>query len=148
MSLMRSDRQVALNDLHLAMRESADLYESTAGFLQEPGASALCKALAAERLRLAEQLEREIRAEGELPREPDPDKEAAEQLQQRLETLFAESQVAGVISHRLEAERALWAFVQSDELNILEGESARLLADCRQSVRDAQDKLKTFIGEP
>lgn len=145
MSLIRSDRQVALNDLHLAMRESADLYEYTADFLQEPEARALCKALAAERLRLAEQLEQEIRAEDELPREPDPDKEAAEQIQQRLETLFAENQVFGVISHRLEAERVLREMMKKGELSVLEEKSAKLLAACRESVSDAQGRLQAFL---
>lgn len=146
MSLMRSDRQVALNDLHLAMQESADLYEYTAGFLQEPAAAELCKALAGDRARLAKLLEQAIRAEGELPSEPDPDKEAAEQLQQRLETLFAEDQVSGVISHRLEAERALKTFVQRDEFEVLEEKSSSLLEDCRQAVDTAVAKLDAFLG--
>ncbi|WP_078083796.1 hypothetical protein [Microbulbifer mangrovi] len=145
MSLMRSDRQVALNDLHLAMQESADLYEYTAGFLQDPAASEICKSLARERSKLALQLARELRSEGELPSEPDRDKETAEQLQQRLETLFAEDRVRGVIAHRLQAEKTLQALVQSDDFNVLEERSSPLLAECRLAIDDAANKLAAFL---
>ncbi|QKX18050.1 hypothetical protein [Microbulbifer sp. YPW1] len=148
MTLMRSDRQVALRDLHLAMQESADLYQCTAEFLQDSAASKICNTLANERLRLAEQLEQEIRAEGELPSEPDRDKEAIEELQQRLETLFTEDQVAGVMGHRLEAERGMQAFLHNEDLSVLEEESSSLLAECRGAVDGAINRLVEFLGEP
>lgn len=148
MTLMRSDRQVALRDLHLAMQESADLYQCTAAFLQDSAASEICNTLANERLRLAEQLEQEIRAEGELPSEPDRDKEAIEELQQRLETLFAEDQVAGVMGHRLEAEKGLQAFLRNEDLSVLEEEPSSLLTECRGAVDGAISRLLEFLGEP
>ncbi|WP_066963900.1 DUF2383 domain-containing protein [Microbulbifer sp. Q7] len=147
MSLMRTDRQMALNDLHLAMQESADIYQQTAQFLQDPAASALCKSLASDRERLAEQIAEEIRDEGELPSAPDRDKETLELLEQRLETLFAQDQVAGVITHRLEGEKALAARVRSEDFTALEAQSPALLNDCRQSVEGAVARLSDYLGE-
>ena len=72
-------------------------------------------------------------------------KETAEQLQQRLEALFAEDQVSGVISHRLEVERVLKAFVQRDEFEVLKEKSSSLLEDCRQAVDTAVAKLDAFL---
>lgn len=146
MSILRSDVQVALNDLHMALQQSADYYHFAADYLKDAPAGAVCEQLAAARDDLAKQAVAAIRATGELPSEPDRDRETTEELRERLASLLARDAVTGVLNHRLEAEKTLRAFLDSDALAPLESGHAQLLKDCQKSNEHALDVLTPLVS--
>ncbi|MCK7597393.1 hypothetical protein M0G74_08950 [Microbulbifer sp. CAU 1566] len=147
MGIFRSDVQVALNDLHLALQESADHYRFAAEFLGESPACQVCEQLAGAREALALKVADLIRAAGELPSEPDRDLEAAAQLRQQFEALFSEDAAAGVVRQRIRSEMDLENLLKGDVVSPLEAEHAALLRDCRNSAERAL-KLMAPLADP
>ncbi|HUO83368.1 MAG TPA: hypothetical protein VM616_10995 [Gammaproteobacteria bacterium] len=82
--MLMNDKQVAVNDVILRLREAADHYAHAARAIED---DRLAKRFA-ERCRsladMAAGLESHIRRLGELPRRPDPEREALEELLMRL----------------------------------------------------------------
>lgn len=142
MDLFRSDVQVALNDLHVALQESADHYRFAVEYLGESPACSVCEQLADAREALAAQVAEAIRASGELPGEPDRDLETASQLRQQFETLLANDAVSGVVGQRLRAEKELQGLLKSDRLSALEAEHGALLRRCMSSAEQAIELLE------
>src|SRR5690606_25542466 len=97
MSIIRSDKEVALNDLLVAARESVDHYQDAADFLQEHDVSKAFINIAMGREPLLSQIENAIRALGDLPSVPDPDKETGAMLIQHAGALLTDNYVSDVI---------------------------------------------------
>ena len=142
MTILRSKREAALNDLHVSLKQSADHFRDAAEFLQDDAASALCRTLAGERDELANDVAATIRADGELPSAPDPDLETGEQLLNRLQGLFSADQTREILQQRCEAERELLAFLRGDESASLRNEDEPLLQRCCRSVESAIARLQ------
>lgn len=146
MTLLRNDVQLALNDLHKALRYSVDQYRDAAEFLDDTEASTLCDKLAKEREALASEVAAEIRSRGELPAAPDSDREAGEQLLQRLETLFSSDQTREVVERRRGAEREFMQMFEGEELAAMEADCGELKTRCRESVARALESLTTLMN--
>ncbi|MFV8782395.1 hypothetical protein ACNKU7_08225 [Microbulbifer sp. SA54] len=140
MSILRDDAQVALHDLYIALRESIDLYQFAGEYLHGAAAKT-CASIAADRTELAARVAEAIRATGDLPAEPDRDRETAEKLREQLDALFADDREEGIIEHRRRAERELLALLDGETLSELGGGYADLLAQCRTSVTVALEQL-------
>ena len=145
MTLLRNDVQLALNDLHRALRYSVDQYRDAAEFLDDSEASAFCDKLAKEREALASEVAAEIRSRGDLPAAPDSDREAGEQLLQRLETLFSADQTREVLERRRDAEREFMQMFEEEELAAMEADCGALKTRCRESVEQALASLAPFL---
>ena len=141
MSILRSDTQVALNDLHRSLQESADHYRYAADTLQDAAASGACKKIAEERRALAGQAADAIRETGELPGEPDPDREAAEQIRERLEAMIGDDEVSAVVAHRLQGEEELLRILEREVSPVLGDNHSALLVQCRESIAHARRLL-------
>lgn len=74
--LLRDDRQMAVNDVETLCVEAADHYAAAAGRVQDAQVATLFSDLALQYRQFAAALARHIRASGDLPQQPDPDKEA------------------------------------------------------------------------
>ncbi|SDZ78200.1 hypothetical protein [Microbulbifer marinus] len=144
MALIRSESQAALNDLHVALKHSADNYRDAAEFLDDEPASEFFRKVAAERDSLAAEVEQAIRAENDLPSEPDRDLEAGEQLLHRLESLFAPDQTGEVIEQRRQDDLDLLAQIDGEELKALEQDYGELKASCRKKVTATVDALNDW----
>ncbi|WP_250462367.1 hypothetical protein [Microbulbifer litoralis] len=142
MSLIRNETQTALGQLHIALQHSADCYRHTAEFLDDASVGGQFIDIAAGRERLAARVAEAIRATGDLPSEPDPDRETGEQLLSRLRSLFSADQVQEVTEQRLEADRELAAQLDGGELAVLEDEYGPLMADCREAVKETIAALR------
>lgn len=137
MTLIRDERETALNDLHMAFRHSADNYRDAAEFLDDPDASHRCEAIARERDALADSAADEIRALGELPSVPDRDRETGEQLLQRLGAMFSPDETSRVLEQRRDADRELLGWLRGDELTPLQKDYSELLKRCEGQVEQA-----------
>lgn len=146
MGIFRSDVQVALNDLHVALQESADHYRFAMEYLGDSPAYRVCEQLAHAREELAAEVVGAIRASGELPSEPDRDLETAAQLRQQFEALLAEDAVAGLVRQRLRSEKELQRFLGGDALSPLEAEHGALLQRCINSTERAIELLEPMAA--
>lgn len=107
MSLIRTDEEVALNDLLIASRESVDHCRDAAEFLDEKDITDVLRAIASQREPFIARFEQAIRAMGELPSVPDPDKEAGTMLIHHASAFLSEDYSSEVIEQRLNAEATL-----------------------------------------
>jgi hypothetical protein len=105
MSILRSDKEVALNDLLVAIRESVDHYRDASAFLDAGNLTQLLASIGARREAFIPPLENAVRALGDLPSVPDPDKETGAMLVHHAAALLSENYAANVINQRLEAEQ-------------------------------------------
>lgn len=144
MSLFRSDIQVALHTLHVAMQESADNYEFVAGNLEDPQVVKICVSIARQRNAIAEEIVAAIRDTGELPGEPDRDKEVALEIRAWVEALFADDQTGAVIEYHRQGERDLQALLNGGSLDVLEASYQSLLGSCRASIDEALGLLSSI----
>lgn len=108
--MLREQSQVALDNVVVMASKSADLYESEADRVSNDTA-ALFRTLAARRRAVAEQLANVLRRSGELPGEPDRDRETLEEIMVRLKTIIASDEEAELLQIREEGENELAAAV-------------------------------------
>lgn len=145
MSLIRNDRQLALHDLLIAIQESADHFQDAAEFLGEHQVSVYFKQFAKQRLILAARLEEAIRAEGDLPPAPDPDKETSSIMFEHLLANLSTREAARIIEHRLDGEQDIRELVQSAIESGLDEPHPALVKDLRENnaliLQSLQDLL-------
>lgn len=116
MNILRSEQQVALQQLYRLLQESIDHYQDSAEFVDDDVTAQLFTRIASEREPLVEQLAQAIRDTDDLPAAPDADKETGAQLLHRLHAWFTADQTRDVVEQRLEAETEL-AQVLADSHN-------------------------------
>lgn len=139
--MLRSDAQVALHDLLEALREAADVYGDDAEALEEGDLAQLCRQLALRRERLADAVATEIRRYGDLPTEPDADRETLHRLGNRLRTLFSQHERSSVLRERMDAEAAL-ARLAEGALGQLDDQASReLVEQVRRDAAEAEQAL-------
>ncbi|WP_041522118.1 hypothetical protein [Gilvimarinus agarilyticus] len=143
MSVLRTELQVALNDLHVALMESADHYRYAAEFVTDERTGKLFETLAEARDLLADEAEEAIRDAGDLPSVPDADRETGEHLLQRLEAVFSADQAADVMAQRLEGEQEFEHLIKAPEMEVIDKDYPTLRRACLQSIEVAREKLKT-----
>ncbi|WP_049722838.1 hypothetical protein [Gilvimarinus polysaccharolyticus] len=141
MSVLRNDVQVALNDLHVALMQSADHYRYAAEFVTDKLTCELFDTIAHARDLLAKEAEEAVRNSGDLPSVPDADRETGEQLLQRLEAAFSAHETEGVIYQRLEAESQLEQLLQTPELTVIDKDYPTLRRACLQGIEVARESL-------
>lgn len=142
MSLLRNDIQVALQWLHEWAQETMSHFRFVADHDIGKSSAALCRELAAERELLSSQLAAAIRETGDLPAGPDPDREAALQLQEQLADVLSEQGGEAMLEHCRSREESLLEQV-SREAGVLDGtEYAELLVTCKRSAEKAASGLR------
>lgn len=105
--MLRSDREVALNDLLEAADAAARQYEQAAETSRHVELAALFAELAPTRRLLERRLTERIRGLGALPHAPDPDREAARQVVARLRAALSPDEERTLIEECEEADRRL-----------------------------------------
>lgn len=144
--MLRTESQVALQDLLEALRTAADQYADNAEVLAESELAELCRALALRRGQQAQAVADELRRGGDLPGEPDADRETLQRLGQRLRTLVAGNERAVVARDRLDAETAL-AELAAQAAGLVTAPSAQaLLADIRRDCEQTRAALQRFAA--
>lgn len=141
--MFRSDAQVALNDLLVALRESADLYADDAELADgAPELAALFETLARRRSELGEELAAQVRKSGDLPRLPDADRETLLRLGNRFRSRMAPNALDELIGDRLAAEGELAQRVAEALCAVGAPEPRLLLNQLQREVGAARRRLE------
>lgn len=106
MSFFRTDGQAALNSLLVAARETLDHYRDAAE-LSEENLGQILRSISGKRREFIHKLEDAVRATGDLPTMPDPDKEAGEMLVHHIVALIKSDYTANILEQRMDAEKTL-----------------------------------------
>ncbi|MBC6905452.1 hypothetical protein DWB84_08290 [Saccharophagus sp. K07] len=146
MTFIRTDEQVALNDLLVAIQKSADLLRDAASFLDDANTEHELLQLAERREMVSADLARAIRALDDMPSAPDPDAEATEKLLQRISAIFSgEKSQQAVLQQRLQTEERLSALLEDVQGRNVGRQFDDLLYEVKESIREVTLHLKELM---
>lgn len=131
-----SETEVALNEVLVACRESIDHYEDAINLINDDDKAALFRSITNQRQSLIERLATAIRELGDLPSEPDPDKETGSIIIEHLGASLVADDAEYIVSHRIKAEENLQSLIDNArEMEAELNESHRaLLLDLSKQV--------------
>lgn len=140
MTLLRSDAEVALNDLLVNCRKVAAQYRDSADHLEGRTSSVLAQ-LAEEHDGASRRLEQAIYRHGDLPSGTNEDRETLEQLYHRVHARLSEDEEADLVQQLLQLEQAfgqrLAELIASEQV----GSDTDLLHDLLKQTRVAVARL-------
>lgn len=142
MNLLRTGKEVALNDLLVASRETADHYQDALEYLGDHHIIPALRDIMQERLEVIERIEQAIRALGDLPSMPDPDRETGEMLLHHVTAALSSDSATEILEQRLKAERHLLALLQACKDVGLSSDQPQLLQEMEQQVHQVITRLE------
>ncbi len=146
MNLIRTDQQVALNDLLVATEKSADLLRDAAQFLDGSQMEHELEQLAERRDMVTRDLQQAIRALDDMPSAPDPDAESTEKLLHRISAIFSgEKSRETTIRQRLATEDQLSTLLTQVQGRELGEEFDPLLYELKESIREVTLHLQQLL---
>jgi len=146
MNLIRTDQQVALNDLLVATEKSADLLRDAAQFLDGSQMEHELEQLAERRDMVTRDLQQAIRALDDMPSAPDPDAESTEKLLHRISAIFSgEKSRETTIRQRLTTEEQLSTLLGEVQGRELGEEFDPLLYELKESIREVTLHLQQLL---
>jgi uncharacterized protein (TIGR02284 family) len=145
--MLRSEAQVALHDLLEALREAVDLYTDDAEVLGSGALADLCRELALRRERLSAAVADEVSRHGDLPSEPDADRETLHRIGNRLRAAVSGHDRDVILRDRLDAESELERAAQHALEVVTEPASRAVLEDVHRDVRQARRQLDALRGQ-
>src|SRR5690606_33663912 len=113
MSLLRTEKQVAFNNLLVAVVETMDDYEDFADVIDDPQIAEKFRTFMQERKTLAAQLETVIRQLDDLPSPPDADKEDLGKLVHRIRAALFENEIPRALNELIDDEQQMLELAQS-----------------------------------
>lgn len=140
--MLRDDRQVAMTEVGVACRESADLYRAAAERVADADLQTLFAELADQREARAEQIDEQIRQLGDLPSLPDPDWESVESLLERLREGLSADERRTLLAERAEAEQALLARIAEALALDLPAATRAVVQQLQADVQATQRRLR------
>lgn len=142
MNLLRTDKEVALNDLLVASRETADHYQDALEYLGDHPITPTLRDIMQARLSMIERIEQAVRALGDLPSMPDPDRETGEMLLHHVTAALASDSATEILEQRIKAERHLLALLQACNDVGLDSDQPQLLQEMAQQVHEVITRLE------
>lgn len=142
MTILRTDQQVAINELLIVIKDTADHFHDAAEFLDDPSVTRTLETIAGERETLASRYEKAVRNLGDLPAGPDIDRETLERLAHRVGAAVSPDHVGEVISQRLAAENYLRKIIEQAKSVDLDGGCRALVADTAEHARGVRERLE------
>lgn len=132
--MLRDDRQVALGEVLVACKHAADQYREEAELAEDGGVARTFGELAARRECQALALEEHVRALGDLPREPDADRETLSALLTRLRAHLTSDRREALLSSAQASEEELAARVEEALAQELPDATVTALQALREDV--------------
>ncbi len=147
MNLIRNPQQLALNDMVVAMRASADHYRDAADFVESRAASEELGRIAGERDALVQRLKEAVRSAGDLPSVPDEDRESVEKFFHRLHASLSKDEVHDIMRQRLDAERELEHLASAIGESGSAGDYLGLMDDIQRHVQLVIRRVEHLLNE-
>lgn len=139
--MLRDERIIALDDVVVALKDAADAYEDASGIVAGSDLEELFIELSGRRQKIAATLADHIRALGDLPSEPDADREALGNVVRHVKSMLSDDEWRGLIAEREEDERELSRRVEAALRETLPEPVLETLRECRSEVSSALDRL-------
>lgn len=108
-SMLRSPLEAAVSEIGRRAQEIADHYRQSAALLDGAPLAGRFETWAQAHEVIAQRMARASERLGDLPRLPDPDREAFHALVRGVKSVFAQDEAAALVAERLGDERALLA---------------------------------------
>lgn len=131
-----SDTEVALNELHVACRESVSHYQDAIKLVEQSEVANSFQAIANQRKSFFNRLTAAIRELGDLPSAPDPDKEAGEMIIHHLGAALSPDYSNEAVSQRITAEEHIKTLINNARAS-----------DINQTVTTLLDDLSIHVDE-
>lgn len=147
MTFIRTEQQLALNELLVAAEKSADLLRDAAAFLDDDNTEHELVQLAERREMVVSALKRAIRALDDMPSAPDPDAESTEKLLHRISAFMAGDKSRQItLQKRLATEQQLGALVQQVQQRNLGETFDEVIYEFKESIREVTLHLQGLLG--
>ncbi len=144
MSLLREKNLVALDNVVVSALKNADHYEEEAARLGGELAGYF-KELANRRREAAEDLGTILRRAGDMPKEPDRDRESFEEALSRLKAFVASNEEAALLRDRLKSEKELAETVNKALTFQVPDESRPVLRELEAEIGKTLVKLRQLM---
>jgi uncharacterized protein (TIGR02284 family) len=143
--MLRTDQELALDDVTEASKYAVDQFEKLAEMPQEPTLCDLIKDFGNAHRRHVSRLEETVRRMGNLPSAPDPDREAFSRLATRVKAALAEDRDRVVAESCSEIEtRIIDAVHQARKKDLLD-DIRSLLADIGEDCGKMLQRLEDYL---
>ena len=140
--MLKSDKEVALQDVIVALESAAEQYERDSESVDDSELSALLRKLAKKRSQLAADLEMRVRRQGALPQTPDPDRETVATVMRHVKAALSSQQRASLLADYQRIEQAVIDTAQKAlELQQEDRDETSL----RESISESEEALE-FIN--
>lgn len=144
MSILRTDKQVAFNDLLMAVDEAMGGYEDFAEILDDRPIADMFRSFTQERKAIAGQLEAAIRQQDDLPSHPDADREDLGKLVHRIRALLSENEILKALQEMIEDEERTLELAQICEQQGLMPTEEAVVAQLVADVERALTRMRTM----
>lgn len=141
MPLTRSDDEVALDELTVAVKSAAAAYEDGADMADDEALADLFRAFARTHRDLSGRLDEVLRAMGALPREPDQDGETFRQVLRHARAALTADQRAELLEERRDEEAAVLECAEAALDAGLEAEARAIVEAVREAARTHRARL-------
>lgn len=141
--ILKDPAEIALNNLHVALRKAADQYPHAANLAEDPALADLFRELAAERQRMADTLEEHIRVIG-LPRMPHAEREGVEKLITSVKVALASDQRTALLKDQEQLEQEIAQTSTAALQEQLSEQSREFVRDIAEHVLQTQDRFSRF----
>ena len=141
--ILKDPAEMALNDLHVALRKAADQYRHAADIAEDSRLSSLFKELAAERERLGVALEEQIRVIG-LPRMPHNEREGLEKLMTTVKTTLSSDPRTTLLKDQEQLEQEIAQASTAALQENLSEPTRQCVHEIAEHVLQTQDRLSRF----
>lgn len=147
--MLRDDRQVALDDVIVALENAADAYADASELLEkaDPEMSARFDELARRRAAAAARVTEHLRATGDLPSEPDQDLETVDVVIRHLKAQFAAPEWDELTTEALSREEEIAAKVEAATATGLPDPALDTLKRLEQDVRETIEALRRWRAD-
>lgn len=146
MSLLRSDEQVALNDLHMALVESAEHYRDAAASADDAALSDFLSDTAASRERDGHRVAALLRELDDLPKHPESDKQTIDTLLNHLGAAVMGDRDRALVQQRLEGDARLEDVIQAALAQDLPDHSLSIVEHIGENLRGQRTKLQQKLS--